>query len=110
MILITVKFPIRADKLDEWRELSAYYAESVNAEPGCEFFEFSQSVLEPDTYICIEGFTDSAAGEAHMKQEHVSRFMSQMPDIVSAQPQIIYVDAPDVDGFGPMGEIQPRQS
>jgi len=26
---------------------------------------------------------------------------------VSAQPQIIYVDTPH-DGFGPMGEIQPR--
>jgi hypothetical protein len=33
-----------------------------------------------------------------------------MPDIVSAQPQIIYVDAEDVAGFGPMGEITPRQS
>jgi hypothetical protein len=26
---------------------------------------------------------------------------------VSAQPQIIYIDTPH-DGFGPMGEIQPR--
>jgi len=27
--------------------------------------------------------------------------------LVSSQPQIIYVDTPH-DGFGPMGEIQPR--
>jgi hypothetical protein len=26
---------------------------------------------------------------------------------VAAQPQIIYIDTPH-DGFGPMGEIQPR--
>jgi hypothetical protein len=26
---------------------------------------------------------------------------------VATQPQIIYIDAPH-DGFGPMGEIQPR--
>lgn len=109
MILITVKFPIREDKMSEWEELSDYYATSVNAEPGCEFFEFSRSVLEPNTFICIEGFKDSDAGAEHMKQDHVAKFMSQMPDIVAAQPQIIYVDAPDVDGFGPMGEIQPRQ-
>ena len=31
MILITVKFPIRTDKLSEWKELSSYYAEAVNA-------------------------------------------------------------------------------
>ena len=110
MILITVKFPIREDRREQWRELSAYYAEAVNAEPGCEFFEFSESVLEPGTFLCIEGFRDAAAGEAHMQADHVSRFMSEMPDIVAAQPQIIYVDAAEAEGFVPMGEIQPRES
>lgn len=108
MILIIVKFPIRADRMERWRELSDYYATSVNAEPGCEFFEFSESVLEPGTFVCIEGFRDDAAGKEHMAQEHVSKFMGEMPDIVSAQPQIIYIDAEEVTGFGPMGEIQPR--
>lgn len=108
MILITVKFPIREDRLEQWRELSAFYAEAVNAEPGCVFFEFSKSLLEPGTYICIEGFRDSEAGAEHMRQPHVERFMGEMPDIVSAQPQIVYVDAEEVTGFGPMGEIEPR--
>ena len=110
MILILVKFPIREDRLQQWRELSDYYAESVNQEPGCQFFEFSQSLTETNTYVCIEGFRDSAAGQEHMAQPHVTRFMAEMPDIVSAQPQIIYVDAEEVSGFGPMGEIQPRLS
>ncbi|WP_370891681.1 putative quinol monooxygenase [Janibacter sp. GXQ6167] len=108
MILIVVKFPIRDDKLEQWRELSADYARAVSAEPGNVFFEFSQSIAEPDTYVCIEGFRDAAAGEAHMQQEHVTRFMEAMPDIVSKQPQIIYVDSEEVTDFGPMGEIQPR--
>lgn len=110
MILITVKFPIRQDRLEEWHELSAYYAKAVNEEPGCEFFEFSQSLTEPNTFLCIEGFRDSAAGREHMAQGHVARFMAEMPDIVSAQPQIIYVDAEEVAGFGPMGEISPRSA
>lgn len=108
MILITVKFPIREDRLEDWQDLSAYYAEAVNSEPGCVFFEFSRSVTEPNTFVCIEGFRDAEAGAEHMRQSHVSRFMAEMPDIVSAQPQIIYVDAPQVEGFAPMGEIQPR--
>lgn len=110
MILITVKFPIREDKLEEWKALSQYYVDAVTAEPGNVFFEFSESVHEPNTFVCIEGFRDDAAGKAHMEQEHVARFMSEMPDIVSAQPQIIYVDAEEVTGFGPMGEIQPRSA
>jgi quinol monooxygenase YgiN len=110
VILIVVKFPIRPDRQDEWEQLSGYYAKAVNAEPGCVFFEFSRSVEDAQTYVCIEGFADEAAGGEHMRQEHVARFMAEMPDIVSGQPQIIYVDAEDVGGFGPMGEITPRQS
>ncbi len=110
MILITVKFPIRQDRLEEWQELSSYYAKAVNEEPGCEFFEFSRSVTDPQTFVCIEGFRDSAAGQEHMAQAHVARFMAEMPDIVSAQPQIIYVEADGVTGFGPMGEIAPRST
>jgi hypothetical protein len=30
------------------------------------------------------------------------------PDLVAEQHQIIYIDAPQVDGWGPMGEIRPR--
>jgi quinol monooxygenase YgiN len=110
MILINVKFPIREDKLEEWRELSTDYADAVNKEPGCVFFEFSESLAEPNTFVAIEGFRDGAAGAEHMKQQHVARFMAEMPDIVSAQPQIIYVDAQEVSGFVSMGEIQPRQA
>lgn len=108
MILITVKFPIREDRLEQWNSLSTTYAEAVNREPGCVFFEFSRSLTEPNTFVCIEGFRDSQAGGEHMAQDHVRQFMATMPDIVSAQPQILYVDAEEVTGFGPMGEITPR--
>lgn len=107
MILINVRMPIREDKLAEWNELSAAYAAAVNGEEGCLFFEFARSEQDPNTWVCIEGYVDHAAGEEHMKQQHVSDFFAKMPDIVSARPQIIYTNAADVDGFGPMGEIEP---
>lgn len=108
MILITVRMPIRPDRMEQWRELSEFYARSVNAEPGCVFFEFSQSLTDPQTFVAIEGFVDAAAGAEHMAQPHVARFMAEMPDIVSARPKIIYVDAEEVTGFGDMAEIEPR--
>ena len=108
MILITVKFPIRPDKTAEWLELADFYTKAVGAEPGNEFFEFSRSLEDENVYVCIEGFTNSAAGAEHMAQPHVARFMSEMPDIVSRRPEIIYVDADEVAGFVEMGEIAPR--
>ncbi len=108
MILIVVKFPVRADRTDEWTTLAGEYARAVEEEEGSLFFEWSKSLDEPDTFVCVEGFRDAAAGNAHVGTDHFKRFVEQAPDLVSAQPQIIYVDAADVPGWGPMGEIQPR--
>ncbi len=109
MILINVKFPIRPEKIDEWLVLAEEYAKAVNEEEGCLFFEWSRSLLDPHEFVTIEGFRDSDAGGAHMKTGHVANFMGTAPDLVSAQPKIIYVDAAGVDGWGPMGEISPRR-
>jgi quinol monooxygenase YgiN len=108
LILIVVKFPVRPDRAPEWSALAADYARAVNAEEGSLFFEWSKSLEEPDTFVCIEGFRDSDAGASHVGTQAFKDFVAKAPDIVSAQPQIIYVDAPDVSGWGPMGEIQPR--
>ena len=48
------------------------------------------------------------AGSAHVGTQAFRDFVERAPDLVAAQPQIIYVDAADVPGWGPMGEIQPR--
>ena len=108
MILIVVKISVRPERADEWSALAAHYARAVNAEEGSLFFEWSRSVEEPDTWICVEGFRDGAAGGAHVGTQAFKDFVETAPDLVAAQPQIIYVDAPDVPGWGPMGEIQPR--
>ena len=47
------------------------------------------------------------AGGTHVKQPYVKKFFDTAPGLVATQPQIIYIDTPH-DGFGPMGEIQPR--
>ena len=108
MILIVVKFPVRPERADEWQSVAADYAGAVNAEEGSLFFEWSRSLEEPDTYVCVEGFRDSDAGASHVQTQAFKDFVEAAPDLVAAQPQIIYVDAPDVAGWGPMGEISPR--
>ena len=108
MILIVVKFPVRPERAEEWSRLAADYARAVRSEEGNLFFEWSRGFDEPDTFVCVEGFRDADAGAAHVGTDAFRRFVELAPDLVSAQPQIIYVDAPDVSGWGPMGEIQPR--
>ena len=109
MILIVVKFPVRPDLVDSWPEEVRDFTEACRAEEGNLFFEWSRSVEEPDTYVLVEGFRDADAGAAHVGTDHFRAFLERGPDLVARQPQIIYIDAPEVDGFGPMGEIQPRQ-
>ena len=108
MIVIVVKFPVRPERTEEWTALARDYAAAVNAEEGSVFFEWSRGLDDPDTFVCVEGFRDAAAGGSHVGTDHFRRFVDEAPDLVSAQPQIMYIDAPQVDGFGPMGEIQPR--
>jgi quinol monooxygenase YgiN len=108
MILINVKFPVRPEMVDEWLSLATAYAEAVEAEDGCLFFEWSRSLLDPTVFVAVEGFRDAAAGAAHVATPHFAELIAKGPDLVAGQPDIIYVDAPQVDGWGPMGEIQPR--
>jgi quinol monooxygenase YgiN len=107
MILITLRVPVRPDKTDEWLALAKFYEDAVNAEEGCVFFTTAKALFE-DMYIIVEGFKDGDAGSVHMTQTHVARFFAEMPDIVSARPEIIYIDAEEVTGYVEMGEIAPR--
>lgn len=108
MILINVKFPVRGEKVDEWLALAQSYATAVNAEEGCNFFEWSRGLDDPLEFVTIECFKDADAGGAHTKTQHFADFVEKAPDLVSAQPQIMYVDDEQVKGWGPMGEITPR--
>jgi quinol monooxygenase YgiN len=108
MILINVKFPIRPERVEEFLELARQYRADVTAEPGNVYFEWSRDIDDPTTFVAVECFRDADAGGAHMGTQHVARFMATAPDFVAAQPSIVYVDSPDISGWGPMGEIQPR--
>ena len=107
MILIVVKFPIRPDKRDEWEQVREAHTKGARAEEGCLFFGYSQSVDDPNEYVCVEAFRDNDAAGHHVSTQAFKDFVDQMPDIVSAHPQILNVTI-DHPGFGPMGEIAPR--
>src|SRR5262245_25630159 len=107
MIFIAVKFSLRPDVADQWLARVAAFTAATRAEPGNVFFEWSRSVERPNQFVLLEAFRDRAAGEAHVHSEHFKAAMAWMPDVVSATPEIIHVEAPG-DGWSTMAELQPR--
>jgi len=107
MIFIVVKFPVRSDRSEEWLSLVADFTAATRAEPGNLFFEWSRSVDDPNTFVLVEAFKDGAAGTAHVNSDHFKAAMDSLAQAISATPDIINGELPN-EGWGPMGELQPR--
>ncbi|KOG45099.1 putative quinol monooxygenase [Streptomyces varsoviensis] len=109
MILINVKFTVRPEYAEEWLPRVEGFTRATRAEPGNVFFEWSQSVEDPNQFVLLEAFKDSEAGEKHVNSEHFRAAMAWMPEVIASTPQIINAEIPDED-WGPMGELSPRES
>lgn len=107
MIFIAVKFTVRPEHTDSWLDLVAEFTAATRAEPGNVFFEWSRSVDVADQFVLLEAFADSDAGGAHVRSEHFRTAIAWMPDVVASTPEIVHVEVPQ-DGWGAMGEVQPR--
>ena len=107
MILINVKWKVKPEYADDWPTLVEDFTEAVRNEPGNIFFEWSRHLSEENTYLLVEAFTDEG-GEAHVSSEHFQNFTAKAPDYVADTPKIINVQNVPQDGWGEMGEIQPR--
>lgn len=107
MILIVVRYPVRPERSEEWPEIVADFTAATRAEPGNLFFEWSRSLEDPNEYVLVEGFADSAAGEAHVSSDHFRSGLDAMAGAIADTPRIINVEAPG-DGWGRMAELQPR--
>ena len=106
MILINIKMQIRPEKMDEWlRWPTPTPRTSTPRTAACS--SSSPGVLPTTTSSSASRLQGCRGGATHVKQPYVKKFFDTAPDLVATQPQIIYIDTPH-DGFGPMGEIQPR--
>ena len=108
MIFIVVKFPIRPDKAEEWERAREAHTQGARSEDGCLFFDYSRSLDDPNEYVLVEAFRDDDAAVVHVNSQAFKHFVDVMPDIVSGHPQIINTRIDE--GFGPMGEIAPRNA
>ncbi len=107
MIFICVKWKLKPEHADGWIELTRDFTEATRAEEGNLFFEWSRSVDEPNSFVLLEAFHDGDAGGVHVNSDHFKKAIAWMPDVVATTPSIINFEIQQ-DGWGPMGEVQPR--
>jgi quinol monooxygenase YgiN len=107
MILINVKWKVKPEYADSFPSLVKEFTDAVRQEPGNIFFEWSRHLEEDDTFVLVEAFQDDA-GEAHVNSDHFKKFVSEAPEYVRDTPKIINVQNVPQDGWGEMGEVQPR--
>ena len=107
MILITVKTKVRPGSADAYLAANRPFLEATRREPGNRWYEQFRSVDDPDTILTLEAFDDAAAGEAHVGSEHFQQYLVDDPtkELVAEVPDIIYVDAPQQDGWDKMAEF-----
>ncbi len=109
MIFIVVKFPVRADKIDDWTVATDTFTKAVRDEPGNIFFEWSRSLEDPLEFVLLESFASDDAGKEHVGSDHFKAFVAAGPDLISQTPSIINVNVA-ADGWSAMAEIQPSRA
>lgn len=107
VILINVKWTVRPEYVEQWPSITREFTEAVRREPGNIFFEWSRHLDEENTFTLVEAFQDGAA-EAHVSSGHFQKFVAEAPDYVADTPKIINVQDVPQDGWGEMGEVEPR--
>jgi quinol monooxygenase YgiN len=106
MIFIVVKWTIRPERSGEWLSLVDEFTQATRSEPGNIFFEWSQSVDDPNQFVLVEAFRDDEAGAAHVNSEHFKTAIGWMPRLVARTPEIINVKVPG-EGWSEMAEVRP---
>jgi quinol monooxygenase YgiN len=104
MILICVKWPIKAEYADQWVELSREFTEATRAEPGNVFFDWSRSIDDPNTYVLIEGFDDDGA-VPHVTSDHFRKAQSEFPRYLAETPYIRNVQG-QAEAWDRLGEME----
>lgn len=105
MILINVKYLVKPEYTEDFRDRVAAFTEATRAEAGCLFFEWYRSTDEENVYILVEGFKDDAAA-AHVGSDHFKQACIDMPKLLQETPTIINTLIPGKLEWDEMAEFK----
>ena len=105
MIFIVVKFQVDESHREQWPSLTQTFTDGTRAEPGNLWFEWSQSLDDPNEYVLVEAFRDTAAGAEHVNSEHFRQGLAAMRPALTRTPKIIHTEIGGED-WSMMGELE----
>ena len=105
MILIVVKFKTKPEWAAKWMDQVRDFTEATRAEPGNLWFEWSQSLEDPDTFVLVEAFAGDEAAVAHVNSEHFKSALADIPDALVETPMIINTTIEGASGWDRMAEL-----
>ena len=90
-------------KRDAFIAASREYVEVCRTEAGCEFFDFSVSLFDPDMAMAMECFSSREMHAAHLETERFKTFWKQLGEVcIEGRFENIFADhiEPDSARFG----------
>ncbi|MFE2416248.1 putative quinol monooxygenase [Streptomyces hokutonensis] len=72
---------------DSFRARIVELVREVRREPGCVTFTAYEARDVPGRFYLHEVYTDAAAFDAHLRTEHVRRFLSAIPELSTGGPE-----------------------
>ena len=92
MIVVHGTFPIKPGATDDLRAAVGPLTAATRQEPGCESYEWVESVESPGTFSSIEVWRSRADLDAHMTTDHVRTALAGLPDMLAGQPRLVGFD------------------
>ena len=104
MIFIVVKFKTKQEWTDKWLNLVNEFTLATREEPGNLWFEWSQSVQDPSTFVLVEAFEENGA-VPHVNSDHFQKAMAEMPQALAETPKILNTTIEGASDWSSMGEL-----
>jgi quinol monooxygenase YgiN len=99
VIIVIARFRPRPERREELVALLQEVQEASRADDGCLNYGYYSEVTDSLSFIAVEEWHDQEALDAHLRQPHVARLVSGLPELGEGRPE---VQVHDVASSAPM--------
>ena len=99
MVIVIARFRPRPDRRDDLMALLEEVQAASRRDDGCLHYGYYTEITDPLSFIAVEEWRDDDALAAHLRQPHVARLVSALPDMGDGPPELA---AHHVDASGPL--------
>ncbi len=85
MFIAAVHVYVKADKVDEFKQMIRANHEGSIREPGCLRFDVAQSKEDPTEFVLWECYVDEAANQFHKTTPHYLAFKERAPEFMARE-------------------------